>query len=75
VKQALAAATDAAIVAGGFGVPTFALDGELFWGGDRIDTLLWHLDGGAIDEDKLAAFLARPPMATRRVGSPSPRAH
>lgn len=74
VKQALAAATDAAIAAGIFGVPTFALDGELFWGGDRIDTLLWHLDGGAIDEDKLAAFLARPPMATRRVGSPSPRA-
>ena len=65
VKQALAAATDAAVAAGIFGVPTYALDGELFWGGDRIETLLWHLDGGAIDEDRLAAFLARPPLAQR----------
>jgi len=65
VKQALAAATEAAIGAGVFGVPTFALDGELFWGGDRIETLLWRLDGGAVDEAKLAAFLARPPLAQR----------
>jgi 2-hydroxychromene-2-carboxylate isomerase len=65
VKQALAAATDEAIAQGIFGVPTFRLDGELFWGGDRVETLLWHLDGGAIDEEKLAAFLARPPLAQR----------
>ncbi|MGZ5183448.1 MAG: DsbA family protein [Ramlibacter sp.] len=65
VKQALAAATDAAIAEGVFGVPTLRLDGELFWGGDRIETLLWRLNGGAIDEDHLAAFLARPPLAQR----------
>lgn len=65
VKQALAAATDAAIADGIFGVPTFRLDGELFWGGDRIETLLWRLDGGAIDEDQLKKFLARPPLAQR----------
>lgn len=65
VKQALAAATDAAIAAGIFGVPTYALDGELFWGGDRIETLLWRLDGGTIDEEKLTEFLARPPLAQR----------
>jgi 2-hydroxychromene-2-carboxylate isomerase len=65
VKQALVAATDAAIADGIFGVPTYRLDGELFWGGDRIETLLWHLDGGAIDEERLAAFLARPPLAQR----------
>jgi 2-hydroxychromene-2-carboxylate isomerase len=65
VKGALAAATDAAVRDGIFGVPTWRLDGELFWGGDRIETLLWHLDGGAIDEDRLAAFLARPPLAQR----------
>jgi len=76
VKQALAATTDAAIAAGIFGVPTCALDGELFWGGDRVETLLWHLDGGAIDEGRLAAFLARPPLAQRRVdaaGADTPR--
>jgi len=65
VKQTLAAATDEAIALGIFGVPTYRLDGELFWGGDRVETLLWHLDGGAIDEEKLAAFLARPPLAQR----------
>jgi 2-hydroxychromene-2-carboxylate isomerase len=27
-----------------FGVPTFVLDGELFWGGDRIDLLRERLD-------------------------------
>jgi 2-hydroxychromene-2-carboxylate isomerase len=65
VKEALAAATDAAIAAGIFGVPTFRLEGELFWGGDRIETLLWRLDGGAIDEDRLKEFLERPPLAQR----------
>jgi 2-hydroxychromene-2-carboxylate isomerase len=66
VKQALAAATEAAIADGIFGVPTYRLDGELFWGGDRIETLLWHLDGGAICEEKLADFLARAPLAQRQ---------
>jgi 2-hydroxychromene-2-carboxylate isomerase len=65
VKQALAAATDAAIADGIFGVPTFRLDGELFWGGDRIETLLWRLDGGAVDEDQLRKFLERPALAQR----------
>jgi 2-hydroxychromene-2-carboxylate isomerase len=65
VKQALAATTDAAIADGIFGVPTFRLDGELFWGSDRIETLLWRLEGGAIDEERLTAFLARPPLAQR----------
>jgi 2-hydroxychromene-2-carboxylate isomerase len=65
VKQALAAATDAAIAEGIFGVPTFRVDGELFWGGDRIETLMWRLDGGGIDEAQLARFLAQPPLAQR----------
>jgi len=30
--------------AGIFGVPTFVLDGELFWGGDRIGLLRERLD-------------------------------
>jgi 2-hydroxychromene-2-carboxylate isomerase len=66
VKQALAAATETAIADGVFGVPTFRLDGELFWGGDRIEALLWRLDGGGIDEALLDSFLARPPLAQRQ---------
>jgi 2-hydroxychromene-2-carboxylate isomerase len=36
IKQALRAATDAAHELGVFGVPTVAVDGELFWGDDRL---------------------------------------
>lgn len=40
LKQQLIDTTDAAADAGVFGVPTFALDGHLFWGSDRIPHLL-----------------------------------
>jgi 2-hydroxychromene-2-carboxylate isomerase len=39
MKAALRDATDAAVRAGVFGVPTFGLKGELFWGQDRIELL------------------------------------
>lgn len=66
VKQALAAATEQAIAAGVFGVPTFAFEGEFFWGADRIDSLLWRLEGNQIDEAALQAFLDRPALAQRK---------
>jgi 2-hydroxychromene-2-carboxylate isomerase len=47
VKQELRAATDAAIAAGVFGVPTFELDGRLFWGLDALPMLRDALQGGA----------------------------
>jgi len=68
VKQALADATAQAAAAGVFGVPTFHIEGdaELFWGADRIDALLWRLQGQGIDEAALEDFLARPPLAVRK---------
>jgi 2-hydroxychromene-2-carboxylate isomerase len=36
IKHALRAATDAAHALGVIGVPTIAIDGELFWGDDRL---------------------------------------
>ncbi|HET9975840.1 MAG TPA: 2-hydroxychromene-2-carboxylate isomerase [Burkholderiaceae bacterium] len=39
VKAELRAATDAAIARGLFGVPTFELDGRLFWGVDALPML------------------------------------
>jgi 2-hydroxychromene-2-carboxylate isomerase len=66
IKQRLAAATEQAIADGVFGVPTFRLGDELFWGGDRVDALLWRLEGNAIDEDRLARFLAKAPLAERK---------
>jgi 2-hydroxychromene-2-carboxylate isomerase len=37
IKQALREATDAAHALGVIGVPTLAIDGELFWGDDRLE--------------------------------------
>lgn len=37
VKDALRAATDAAIATGVHGVPTLVVNGELFWGDDRLE--------------------------------------
>jgi 2-hydroxychromene-2-carboxylate isomerase len=38
VKDTLRAATDGALAAGAFGVPTFSLgDGRIWWGNDRLD--------------------------------------
>jgi 2-hydroxychromene-2-carboxylate isomerase len=68
VKQRLADATESAIAAGIFGVPTWRVDGELFWGEDRIDALLWRLQGHCIDEATLATVLARPASAVRKPG-------
>jgi 2-hydroxychromene-2-carboxylate isomerase len=47
VKAELRAATDAAIARGVFGVPTFELDGRLFWGFDALPMLRAALQGDA----------------------------
>jgi 2-hydroxychromene-2-carboxylate isomerase len=39
VKATYARHTDAAVAAGVFGSPSYVLDGELFWGQDRLDFL------------------------------------
>jgi 2-hydroxychromene-2-carboxylate isomerase len=51
VKHDLRAATDAALAAGVFGVPTFAVDGRLFWGFDALPLLRAQLEGDTrVDE-------------------------
>jgi hypothetical protein len=47
VKNALKEATNAAIAAGLFGVPTFAVDDKLFWGFDALPMLRDYLRGDA----------------------------
>ena len=45
-EAAYAAATEEAKALGVFGAPTFAVDGELFWGDDRLeDAIAWRRDG------------------------------
>ncbi len=45
VKQALKAATEEAMTAGVFGVPSMVVDGRLFWGLDALPMLRAHLEG------------------------------
>lgn len=67
VKERLRAATEEAIASGVFGVPTFAWNGELFWGADRMDALAARLRGELADpEDRARAMLARPIGVVRR---------
>ena len=61
VKQDLRTATDAAIAAGVFGVPTFGVDGRLFWGLDALPMLREHLEGDTkLDELWDAAIRVAP---------------
>lgn len=66
IKLQLQAETENAIATGVFGVPTFKVGAELFWGGDRIDALIQYLQGAGIDEQALADFLAQAPLAQRK---------
>ena len=45
MKRALRAATDTAHELGVIGVPTIAVDDELFWGNDRLEDAAAHLKG------------------------------
>ena len=65
VKQRLRNFTQEAIDVRVFGVPTFRLRDELFWGADRLDTLVWALKGGTIDEGLYEDVLSRPAAARR----------
>ena len=48
IKNALRASTEQAVARGVFGVPTFEVDGELFWGADSIEFLKAFLEDSAV---------------------------
>lgn len=65
-KERLRANTDEALAAGAFGVPTVAVDGELFWGVDALPRLDRFLAGELrVDAERLARWRAVAPSATR----------
>lgn len=67
VKQRLRQNTQSAIEKGVFGVPTFLVEDELFWGHDRIEHLAEFLRGDLeVDPEQLARILARPASAERK---------
>ena len=66
IKQRLRQQTEAAIAAGVFGVPSFVVDGEIFWGNDRLHFLKDYLLGN-LSKAKVDDILARPRAADRPV--------
>jgi 2-hydroxychromene-2-carboxylate isomerase len=67
VKAALRENTEAAIRAGVFGVPTFFVDGQLFWGFDATDMLLDYLENPALFEAPEMHRISTLPEGARRI--------
>jgi hypothetical protein len=66
IKQRLRLQTEGAIQAGVFGVPSFVVDGEIFWGNDRLHFLKAYLQGSLPTEKaEIEEILARPRAADR----------
>jgi 2-hydroxychromene-2-carboxylate isomerase len=69
VKDALKKNTDDAIAHGVFGVPTFEVDGELFWGADSIEFLKDFLvNPSVIKNQEMQRLDGLPQGATRKAG-------
>jgi 2-hydroxychromene-2-carboxylate isomerase len=65
IKRALRDATAAAYELGVFGVPTIAIDDELFWGDDRLEDAAAHLRGVAAASGYAGAGRRLRPAPTR----------
>lgn len=66
VKSQLRANGEAAIAAGVFGVPTFEVAGELFWGVDATSLLRAYLEDAALFSDPEMERVTRLPAAIQR---------
>ena len=69
VKDALRAGTQAAAAAGVFGVPSFVVDGELFWGADAVDFLKTFLSDPALFDRAEMQRIAGLPVGAARKGA------
>jgi predicted DsbA family dithiol-disulfide isomerase len=66
LKKALRDNTDEAAARGVFGVPSFVVDGEVFWGADAIGFLEAFLaDPGVLRNDEMRRIDALPVGAIR----------
>lgn len=66
VKQALWDNTNEAIDAGAFGVPTFVINGEVFWGDDALPMMLDYLDNPGLFETPEMQRISDMPMGVVR---------
>lgn len=65
IKERLRSQTEELVGLGGFGVPTMAVNGEIFWGLDSFANLEAHLQGQRLPEDLLERWAHVQPSATR----------
>ena len=66
MKAQLRANTDEALEAGVYGVPTFVIDGELFWGDDMTDLFLEYVgDPALFDQPRFQGADNLTPAAVR----------
>jgi 2-hydroxychromene-2-carboxylate isomerase len=67
VKDTLRTNTEEAAALGVFGVPTFAMHGELFWGNDAIDFFnAWLANPGVLETAEMRRIDSLPIGATRK---------
>ena len=67
VKDTLRRNTEQAAALGVFGVPTFVVDGELFWGADSLEFLQAYLaDSSVLRNDEMRRLDALPVSAQRK---------
>jgi len=67
VKAGLLTNGEAAIATGVFGVPTFVVDGEIFWGDDSLEMAIDYIaDPGLFTSPDMAAVATLVPSAERR---------
>ena len=66
VKQQLKAHTDEAIALDLFGVPSFVVDGQVFWGNDALPMLRAYLQGDPWFQSSAWTDVAQLPVGVRR---------
>ena len=66
VKAALRTNTTSAIEDGAFGVPTFVIEGEVFWGDDSTEMMLDYLDNPALFDTPEMKRISSMPMGLIR---------
>ena len=67
VKDALRAQTQEAIDKGVFGVPTLAIDGEIFWGADAMEfAKVYFADPAVLKSEEMRRVAALPVGAVRK---------
>ena len=67
IKQALRDNTEEAVKQGVFGIPSFVIDGEVFWGDDLTDMMLEYLeDPGMLARGDLGRLADLPEAARRK---------